>query len=102
VNNEQALLTAVNQQPVSVAIEADQGVFQGYNGGVIKAGCGTNLDHGVLLIGYGTDNGTPYWLLKNSWGTSWGEQGFFRILRQDPTGPGMCGLQQAASYPIVV
>jgi len=91
-NDPNSLLAAVNQQPVSVAIEADQGVFQGYTGGIISAGCGTNLDHGVLVVGYGSENGTPYWILKNSWGTTWGEQGFFRILRDTTAGPGMCGL----------
>jgi len=92
VNDPNALLAAVNQQPVSVAIEADQGVFQGYTGGIISAGCGTQLDHGVLVVGYGNENGTDYWLLKNSWGTTWGEQGYFRILRDSASGPGMCGL----------
>jgi len=94
VNDPNALLAAVAQQPVSVAIEADQGVFQGYTSGIISAGCGTNLDHGVLVVGFGTDQstGTAYWLLKNSWGPSWGEAGFFRILRDTTAGPGMCGL----------
>jgi len=55
--------------------------------------CGTNLDHGVLLIGYGTDKGTDYWLLKNSWGITWGERGFFRLLRTNVEGDaGICGL----------
>jgi len=94
VNNPSALLSALNQQPVSVAIEADQGVFQGYTGGIIdSAACGTQLDHGVTLVGYGNDSGRDYWLLKNSWGPAWGESGYFRILRESKSGPGICGLQ---------
>lgn len=51
------------------------------------------MDHAVLVVGYGTDNGTDYWLLKNSWGVTWGEKGYFRILREmNKTGPGICGL----------
>lgn len=93
-NSPSALKIAVAQQPVSVAIEADQASFQLYNGGVIAKGCGTNLDHGVLVVGYGTDASLgPYWKLKNSWGGSWGESGYFRVARSDESGPGMCGLQ---------
>jgi len=96
---------AVAQQPVSVAIEADRLVFQTYTSGIISSTtCGTNLDHGVLVVGYGTDATTKqdYWILKNSWGPTWGESGFFRILRTTETGPGICGLQSGPpSYPIL-
>lgn len=65
-----------------MAIEADTLVFQFYGGGVISSSrCGTDLDHGVLLIGYGKDSNKDFWLLKNSWGTGWGDQGYFKILR---------------------
>jgi len=92
-------LAAVAKGPVSVAIEADTLVFQFYWGGIIKSSwCGINLDHGVLVVGYGTESGTDYWILKNSWGGSWGESGYFRIIRGGD-GPGICGLQLSASYP---
>lgn len=94
---------AVQKGPVSVAIEADKMVFQLYTGGVINSSsCGTNLDHGVLVVGYGTDAKLgDYWTLKNSWGTSWGEDGFFRLARSSKSGAGICGLQEEPSYPTV-
>jgi cathepsin L len=99
-NSPSSLQAAVAQQPVSVAIEADKSVFQSYKSGIITStACGTTLDHGVLVVGYGTDAGQDYWLLKNSWGTTWGEKGFFRIARSSATGKGICGLLQEPSYP---
>jgi len=62
--------------------------------------CGTTLDHGVLVVGYGSESGSDYWILKNSWGPSWGEDGFFRIARDmSASGPGICGLQMEPVYP---
>jgi cathepsin L len=98
--SETALMAAVNIGPVSVAIEADQNCFQFYSGGVLSdPSCGMNLDHGVLLVGYGTDATTnqDYWIVKNSWGATWGEQGYIRLIR----GSNECGIAQDASYPIV-
>jgi C1A family cysteine protease len=96
--SETALLAAVNIGPVSIAIEADQQCFQFYSGGILSdSGCGTTLDHGVLLVGYGTDAGKDYWIVKNSWGASWGESGYIRLIR----GQNECGLTQMASYPVV-
>ena len=99
-NNEDALKAAVALQPVSVAIEADQQGFQSYSGGVFSGNCGTQLDHGVLAVGYGTDSGSDYWLVKNSWGASWGDQGFIKMARGTGSGSaGQCGIAADASYP---
>jgi cathepsin L len=96
-NDSAALLAAIAQQPVSVAIQANQAVFQHYTGGIITADCGTDLDHGVLAVGYGVENGTQFIKVKNSWGPTWGEDGYVRIAVTD--GAGMCGINSTASYP---
>lgn len=98
-----ALMTALAQQPVSVAIEADEREFQLYKSGVFTGKCGTNLDHGVLVVGYGSESGTDYYKIKNSWSTSWGEKGYIRIGRgsQYNGGQGQCGVLLEASYPVV-
>ena len=101
--NELVLKNAVYQQPVSVAIEADTREFQLYKSGVITGdGCGTNLDHGVLVVGYGIENGVKYWLVKNSWSSSWGDNGYIKIERTDSTNtPGVCGIASQPSFPTV-
>jgi len=99
VNDPAALMAAAATGPVSIAVDAAALGWQLYRGGVLKRFCGTSLDHGVLLVGYGSDNGTDYWLVKNSWGAGWGEKGYIRLLRDDKAGAGTCGLQQQASFP---
>ncbi len=94
--DEDALLAAIEQQPVSVAVEADKSAFQLYKGGVLDdASCGTNLDHGILAVGYGTDGGKDYYKVKNSWGATWGESGYLRMVR----GKNQCGIASQSSYP---
>jgi C1A family cysteine protease len=104
VNSQVALETAISITPVSVAVEADQSVFQFYSGGVMDSSCGTQLDHGVLVVGYGTDSvsGKEYYLVKNSWGADWGVKGYIMLARGAKFNPaGQCGIQMAASYPVV-
>jgi cathepsin L len=101
-NSETALMNAIVHQPISVAVEADQDSFQFYKSGVMTAKCGTNLDHGVLAVGYGTLNNEDYWIVKNSWGADWGLQGYILLGRGAKYGaPGQCGIQMDPSYPVV-
>ncbi|XP_074267615.1 vignain-like [Silene latifolia] len=100
-NDEDALLKAVANQPVSVAIDAGGQDFQFYSEGVFTGSCGTELDHGVAVVGYGaTVDGTKYWIVRNSWGQGWGEKGYIRMQRGVPAKEGLCGIAMEASYPI--
>merc|ERR1712159_435747 len=99
ISSESDLLDAVaNIGPVSVAIQANQMSFQLYSGGVLTGRCGKNLDHGVLAVGFGSESGTDYWKVKNSWGASWGDNGYVLIER----GTNKCGIADGPpSYPTV-
>ncbi|KAF4364644.1 hypothetical protein F8388_007773 [Cannabis sativa] len=99
--DEKALKIAVAHQPISVAIEASGRALQLYQSGVFTGECGTKLDHGVAVVGYGTENGVDYWLVRNSWGTNWGEEGYFKLERNlVGTKNGKCGIAIEASYPV--
>jgi len=104
-SDDNAMMSALVLQPVSVAIEADQREFQLYKSGVFTATCGTNLDHGVLVVGYGTDavSGKDYYRVKNSWGESWGQGGYILLGRGEEYngGQGQCGVLLEASYPVL-
>ena len=103
------LMTALTKTIVSIAIEADQSSFQLYKSGVFTGKCGTNLDHAVALVGYGTMNGLDYYFLRNSWSDQWAENGYMMIARGLDTatgkpynsGAGQCGLLLEASYPVM-
>lgn len=106
VGSEKALLSAVAMQPISVAIQANQFVFQFYKSGVLTDdSCGSrgDIDHGVLAVGYGTDLDTqaPYFIVKNSWGDTWGENGYIKLGRKSSNEFGMCAILKMASFPIV-
>ena len=100
-NSEKELLKTVAKQPVGVSIEGGQRAFRFYSSGVFTGKCGTHLDHAVTIVGYGsTDEGTKYWLVKNSWGTKWGEKGYVRMKRDIHAKKGLCGLAVHPSYPV--
>ena len=101
-NDEASLKKAVSQQPVAIAIAASGLQFQLYSHGVFDGQCSNNLDHGVLIVGYGTDEetGKDFWLVKNSWGEAWGESGYVRMA-MNHSRTGLCGLAMVPSYPLV-
>jgi cathepsin L/xylem cysteine proteinase len=100
-NTVEALMEAIAQQPVSVAIQADQQSFQFYKSGVFADPlCGNNLDHGVAAVGYGTtDDGLDYFKVRNSWGATWGDNGYILMSRDSPQVNGTCGILEWASMP---
>lgn len=102
--DENSLVCAVAQQPVSVAINAGVLDFQLYAGGVFSGTCSddpTDIDHAVLVVGYGSDNGKDYWIVKNSWSESWGINGYVHIQRNTGNKRGTCGIHVMPSYPVV-
>ncbi|KAL3377141.1 hypothetical protein AABB24_003513 [Solanum stoloniferum] len=100
--SESALLQAVANQPISVGVAANE-EFHFYGGGIYEGSCSPKLNHAVTVIGYGTseEDGTKYWIVKNSWGRSWGEEGYMRIVRDVGVDGGHCGIAKIASFPTV-
>ncbi|KAK0588504.1 hypothetical protein LWI29_001732 [Acer saccharum] len=100
LNSLNLLMQLGTNQPSSVSIDAGGAAFQFYSSGVFNGDSGTELDHGVTAVGYGTTvNGTKYWLVKNSWGTSWGEEGYIRMQLDIDAKEGLCGIAMDSSYP---
>jgi cathepsin L len=96
-NSASALRAAIEKSPVSIAIEADKRVFQLYKSGVLSgSACGTNLDHGVVAVGFGNSGGENYAIVRNSWGGSWGNKGYVWIATDNDT----CGILRQPSYPV--
>jgi len=100
--NNDELLLAVSKQPVSVMVEVDSEEFQFYEKGVLTSyWCGTTVNHSVLIVGYGKEDGKDYWLVKNSWGTSWGNKGYIKIWREKGESIGECGICTMGFYPVI-
>ena len=99
-NSGAQLKAAIDKQPIAVTIEADTMLFQQYESGIItSSGCGTNTDHAVLAVGYGTDaTAGDYYIVKNSWGQFWGDNGYVKI-GATATGKGICGIQTDSTFP---
>lgn len=96
--SESQLLAAIAQGPVSVTVDADSSQFRNYSSGVITSTeCGTKLDHAITAVGYGTENGNNYYLVRNSWGTGWGDKGYLKIGRNGD-GYGICGIQEISVW----
>lgn len=102
--DEYSMMYSLTINPVSISIDASGRNFQLYKSGVLTSECGIKLDHGVLAVGYGSENGFNYYLVKNSWGTSWGEGGYIKLGRgpEYNNGDGQCGILLEGSYPILL
>jgi len=103
-NSYTALQAAIAQQPISISIDAESSYFQSYQSGVLTNAflCGTTIDHAVMAVGYGQENGTNYFLVRNSWSASWGDAGYCKIAANaSNSGEGVCGIQYGPLYPTV-
>ena len=92
---------ALSHQPIAASLNASQQSFMMYSSGVYDdANCDPNvLNHAITVVGYGTEDGGDYWIVKNSWGTSWGDAGYIRVAIS--SGAGICGIQSAAVWPVL-
>ena len=98
--SQDQLLAAISKGPVSVTVEADTAVFQGYTGGIMNSSkCGTNLDHAITAVGWGSQNGVTYYIVRNSWGPNWGDRGYINIAASGEGSAGICGIQQSSCWP---
>ncbi|KAH7568774.1 hypothetical protein JRO89_XS06G0048300 [Xanthoceras sorbifolium] len=100
--SDSALLCATVQQPISVGMDGSAIDFQLYTSGIYDGDCSgdpDNIDHAVLIVGYGSEYGEDYWIVKNSWGTTWGMEGYFYLRRNTNLKYGVCAVNAMASYP---
>ena len=96
--NPEQLKAALEKGPVAVAVQGHSLVFMQYSGGIISdSSCGTDTNHAALAVGYGFENGMEYYLVKNSWGTQWGDNGYVKIAITE--GSGICGIN---NHPVTV
>ena len=95
------LLAALSSGPVAVQLDAtDSNSFRQYTGGLYNhLDCGTDLNHAALAVGWNTVGPIRYVIVKNNWGSDWGEQGYIRIALDDEEGPGICGINKSAYQP---
>jgi len=91
-------MSAVSVSPVAIAVEADQAAWMQYKSGIVTGSCGALLNHAVNVVGYDNGNNPPYWIIKNSWGSWWGEKGYIRILIS--SGAGICGVNSMPHYAV--
>lgn len=97
---EARLKSRVHEQPVSVLVDAHSREFKEYREGIFTGSCGTETNHAMLVVGYGTTaNGTDYWIVKNSWGTTWGDNGYI-LMKRDVAG--VCAMYKFPMYPIMI
>ena len=96
-----SIKAAIELGPVSVAVSAGNDVFRNYSSGIVTAddGCPTNVDHAIQAVGWGSEDGQDYYIVRNSWNTTWGDQGFIKLATG--TGKGVCGINQDVYYPII-
>ena len=103
--DEPHLQQQVAKAPVAAFLDASAPQFRNYRSGIYTGPCtisSSNLNHVLTVVGYGKDNGRPFWLLKNSWGTSWGEKGYMRLQRNaNSNGFGQCGIALDVYYPVM-
>jgi len=97
-DDNEEMVAAIDRQPISIAVAAEK--FMHYQSGIFNDWtCGNELDHAILAVGYGSENGKLFYKVKNSWNTTWGEAGYIRFARKTGKSVGMCGLTSAACYP---
>jgi len=98
--SSKALIAAIATGPVSVTVNASSTAFRNYKSGILNSGCETGLNHAITAVGWGNEGTQEYYIVRNSWGTSWGEDGYIKIATQT-NGLGVCGIQQVSVWPFV-
>jgi len=95
-----ALKAAISQGPTSVTVDASPTAFKQYKSGVVNRNCATALNHAITAVGWGTASGQDFYIVRNSWGSSWGDRGYIKIA-STASGKGICGIQTVSVWPKV-